>query len=83
MLEVQKQQKELLGKKLQRVQELALILKIHGGQTITREQVMQNENLQAKLEFRLNDLVMRSKIEEADIRIGIFEDMVKVLNNKT
>lgn len=71
-----------LKKKLQRLNELSTIIQIHRGQTLTREMKQEVENWEVKLQFRLNELVMKSKIEEADIKISIYEEVVKLLNKK-
>ena len=75
-----KQQEKELDKKLDLLSSLKKKIELHEGQMLTVEKKAQFTAIQNKLEFRLNELVYRSKCEEADIRADIFEETLKVLN---
>lgn len=69
-----------LKKKLQRLDELAKVIELHIGQTLTREKKQEMENWKDKMEFRLNSLVLVAKIKEADIKIEIYEKITDIIN---
>ena len=68
--ELKSKQKELDG--------LLMRIKTHAGNPLMREQKQEIENLEGRLEFRLNDLVLKSKIEELDIKIGVFKEVIEI-----
>jgi len=74
--------KDELKKKLQRMKELATIIQLSGSRFLTKEQKQADENERYKLEFQLGELVIRSKIEEADLKIKAMENIVKLLKNE-
>lgn len=73
---------EDINRKLQRLQELADIINLHKRQLITPDQRAELKAWEDKMEFRLNELVAECKIREADIKIAIYEEVVKIINQK-
>ena len=71
-------QKEL-DKKLKEIKKLSDIISLGAGKILTRELKQEIENWEARLEFRLNELVMESKLREADIKIEVYKNVVELL----
>lgn len=67
--ELKQKQKELDG--------LLKTIKLYAGQPLTREQKQEIENWEGKLEFRLNELVLQSKLKELDIKIEVYKEVIK------
>lgn len=71
-----------LNKKLEKLKMLSTMMQLREGQTLTGEQQTAIDDWQTKMTFRLDSLVMETKLKEADIRIEIFEEIVKLIQNK-
>jgi len=67
--ELKQKQKELKG--------LLEVIKLHCTHPITSEQKQATTNWEERMEFRLNSLILESKLKELDIRIGVYKEVVK------
>ena len=70
-----------LKEKLEELAKLAKTIKLYGGKLLTSEQKGKYTELQDRLEFRLGELLLHSKIEEADVKIDIFKQVVELIRN--
>ena len=48
---------------------------------LTHEQKQDIDNLQFKMEFKLKELVERTKLEEADIKISTMQQVLNTVSN--
>lgn len=71
-----------LNEKLKALEKLQKVIDLHGGQTLLHSQREEIDRWKEKLEFRLNELVLECKLREADIRIGVFQEITKILSPK-
>lgn len=71
--------KKILEEKLQQLKELLITIEVYGNNPITREQKSREEDERSRMEFRLNELVIESKIAEADIKINSFKEIIKII----
>ena len=55
------------------------IINLYADQPLIREQRGEIEDFKGRLDFRLNDLVLESKIKELDIKIDIYKEIIKIL----
>ena len=70
-----------LKEKLEELAKLIKTIKLYGGKLLTSEQKGKYTELQDRLEFRLGELLLHSKIEEADVKIDIFKQVVELIRN--
>ena len=70
----------LLKEKQKELDGIVEAIKLHSGQALTNEQNTNIENWQGRLEFRLNELVLESKIKEIDLKISVFKEVLKESN---
>jgi len=70
-----------LKEKLEELAKLVKTIKLYGGKLLTSEQKGKYTELQDRLEFRLGELLLHSKIEEADVKIDIFKQVVELIRN--
>ena len=75
----QKEQKKELDEKLAEVKKLNDVIQLSTGKVLTKELKQEIENWAIKLEFRLNELVMESKLKESDIKIEVYKNVVELL----
>ena len=68
-----------LAKKLQRISELAKVISLGAGQSLTREQKQETDNEQFKLEFHLKELQKEFREREADFKIAAMERIINLL----
>lgn len=70
-----------LNKKLKKIKELSNLIVLHQGEYLGVEKRQEIDNWQARMEFRLSELLDKFKQEEADIKIDCMSEVVKILNN--
>ena len=70
-----------LKEKLEELAKLVKTIKLYGGKLLTSEQKGKYTELRDRLEFRLGELLLHSKIEEADVKIDIFKQVVELIRN--
>ncbi len=71
-----------LAIKLKRLNELATQITNRSMKIIPREVKQAVDNLQFRLEFRLNELLEQCKLNEAAIKIEAMENVMKLLEGK-
>ena len=73
---------EALDEKLKKMKGVASSIALHGSKILTKEQSAKIDELQDRMEFRLKQLTMRCKEDEADIKLEIMQNILDILNNK-
>ena len=72
-----------LKKELKKVEDLAKIIVSGKGLILNQEEKAACQEWQDRLEFRLNELVVRSKIEEAKIKVECMTPIAKIVESAT
>lgn len=68
-----------LQQKQKRLKELSVLINMMSTKLVPKTVTSEVDNLKSRLEFRLVELVEEFKIKEADAKISIFEEVVKLL----
>lgn len=69
-----------ITKKQEKLKGLVSIIEIACKKPLTPQQSQDISNWEGKMEFRLGELLNECKVRELDIKIEVYEEVVKVLN---
>ena len=73
--------KNKLEEKLEELRGLSGLIKFL-ERPLLRLEKQEEENIRFRMEFQLSELVKRSKLEEAEIKIKFFNEIIKLLKNE-
>ncbi len=68
-----------LAELLKKLDTISKVIQAGSSKPLSFSQKAKEKELMERLEFRLNELVEKSKIEEAKIKIEIFEQIAELL----